>query len=118
MFSFLQKRPRRGIVFKIGEDDKFRWRAVEIDEIKLRDRQTADSKDCRTCFTDTIQDGYFNVRDCFQDALREIERWCPRNKVSWWLEDNATGILLRCHLVGDAIRLPNQEAAAQPSNVD
>ena len=108
MFRFLQRRPQRGIVFKLGEDDKFRWRAVDFKaNFDDEDKQWCQVADHRTVFTDTIQDGYHSVKQCFADAVHEVERWCPRNKVSWWLE--SSDILLRCRLQGDDLVLPNQD---------
>ena len=101
MFRFLQARPHRGIVMDLGKDDKFRWRAVEIPE-RLMDVPSIGlaANPCRTVFTDTVQDGYHSAKHCFRDAAIEIDRWCPINKVSWWMEEPRTKILIRCEIIG------------------
>ena len=116
MFRWLQKRPGRGIVFKLGEDDKFRWQCVRMPlEDEGKDCVEEDKELHRTVFVDVVSDGYPNVKHTFADAVNEVERWCPRNKVSWWLYSEA-GVFLRCHLSGDTIILPNQEEAQTPND--
>ena len=103
MFGFLQKRPHRGIVFKLGEDDKFRWRVVEVDPADAA-KAVLERHDCRTVFADTIQDGYSSIKPCAQDAFGEIGRWCPLGKVGWYVEHD--GKLHMVRRLAQSVELP------------
>ena len=104
MFGFLQRRPNRGVVFKLGGDDKWRWRVVEVDEADAG-KEVLEKDQHRTVFADTIQDGYHNANRSAQDAFGEIARWCPLNKVGWYVEHDAK--LHQVRRVPRGIELPS-----------
>ena len=109
MLGFLQKRPERGVVFDKGSDGKYRWRVVVVLD-KHRHEGSLDAGGHRTVFLDQVQDGYFSVKECYRDAAAEIARWCPLNKVEWYME--ILGRLVKVE------RMPDGSIAARSSGID
>ena len=109
MFRFLQRRPERAIVFKLDNEDRYRWRVVEMPAAYWGRQELAPAvveEHCRTVLVDTIQDSYHGLKNCFKDAKHEVTQWVEPRKVSWWVEHETTG-LHRCHLVDGGIVLPD-----------
>ena len=108
LLDCLFRRPiPRGIVFQEGKDQKFRWRCVAI-PANLVYGASLPVDECRTVFTDTIQDGYMTVKPCLRDAAFEIKKWVHPSRVRWYYEHG--GVLLECY-VGFTGRGTNMSAS-------
>ena len=108
MFRFLQRRPNRAVVFKLDNEDRFRWRCTKM-PLMFWGRTFLEPNEvehhCTTVFVDTIQDSYHGIKNSFADAAGEIREWCELRKISWWVED-AKGAFHRCHLGKGGLTLP------------